>query len=396
MGIPISGGFVRWTRVPICHKRTRALTAIYISFMTMSMLHLPLELLQAIAFHLPTQDLPSFALTCASFNRSLDCWSLWACRVRNDYYVEGVFYARMIMNHYSYAHQQNITWRQMYIALHAAWNTTCKENNWRVEFRQSSRHREHAIPEYWVRICRRMRVPPGKYAVRWNFDTTEEYLGQVIFRIAMDDDRDFENTHLHADLSTDADNSDETAAIHSHSDAEKDNVHLTEDIAVQTEHMKSTEHAQPLLEATNTTRRTTRPDLIDSILLCETAIPRALVARVFKHTTLDHHGSEVKMGIINIPKLGVEGHEWRDITISFEMQSGWNPNMKMNAVTLSPIRQDKPIDSSPTPEIEYSSPLFVRRPAERCRKAFDSLGNAEEGGVLFDTIVDTLKMVIGN
>ncbi|KAK9352428.1 hypothetical protein V1523DRAFT_413904 [Lipomyces doorenjongii] len=365
-------------------------------FMTMSMLHLPLELLQAIAFHLPTQDLPSFALTCASFNRSLDSWSLWACRVRNDYYAEGVSYARMIMNHYSYSHQQNITWRQMYIALHAAWNTTCTENNWRVEFRQNPRHRdcEHSIPEYWVRICRRMRVPPGKYAVRWNFDTTEEYLGQIIFQIAMDDDSDFENTHLR--YSTDTNHSDETAAVHSDSDVEKDNVHLTEDIAVQTEHMKSTEHAQPTPEATTTTRTATRPDLIDSILLCESAIPRALVARVFKHTTVDHRGTEVKMGTINVPNLRVEGHEWRDITISFEMQGGWNPNMKMNAVTLSPIRQDKPIDSSTTPEIEYSSPPFVRRPAERCRKAFDSLGNAEDGGVLFDTIADTLKMVVGN
>ncbi|KAK9328478.1 hypothetical protein V1520DRAFT_345915 [Lipomyces starkeyi] len=364
----------------------------------MSILHLPLELLQDIAFHLPTQDLPSFALTCSSFNRSLDCWSLWASRVRNDYYAEGVSYARMIMTHYGYAHQRNITWRQMYIALHAAWNTTCTENTWRVEFRQNLRHRtrEHAIPEYWVRICRRMRVPPGKYAVGWNFDTTEEYLGQVIFQIAMDDDSDFENTHLHADFTTDTNHSDETAAIHAHSDVEKDNVHLTEDIAVQTEHMKSTEHAQPMPEATTTTRTTSRNGVIDSVLLCETAIPRALVARVFKHTTLDHHGTEVKMGVINIPKLEVEGHEWRDITISFEMQGGWNPNMKLNAVTLSPIRQDRPVDSSTTPEIEYSSPLFVRRPAERCRKAFDSLWNADDGGVLFDTIADTLKVVVGN
>ncbi|KAK9372006.1 uncharacterized protein V1513DRAFT_453717 [Lipomyces chichibuensis] len=362
----------------------------------MSILHLPLELLQAIASYIATQDLPSFALTCSSFNRSLDCWSLWASRVRKDYYAEGVSYARMVMTHYSYVHQRNITWRQMYIALHAAWNTTCTENTWRVEFRPNSRHRnrEHAIPEYWVRICRRMRVPPGKYAVGWNFDTTEEYLGQVIFQIAMDDDSDFENTHLHANFRTDTNHSDETA-IHAHSEMEKnDNVHLTEDIAVQAEHMKSTKHEQPMPEATTTPR----PDVTDSVLLCETAIPRALVARVFKHTTtLDHHGTEIKMGVINIPTLEVEGHEWREITISFEMQGGWNPNMKLNTVTLSPIRQDSPIDSSTTPEIEYSSPRFVqRRPEERCRKAFGSLRNADDGCVLFDSIVDTLKMVVGN
>ncbi|KAK9370538.1 hypothetical protein V1509DRAFT_607629 [Lipomyces kononenkoae] len=329
----------------------------------MSILDLPVELLQVIACYVPTQDLLSFALACSNFNKSLNCPSQWDSRIRHDYCNEGIFYARMILNHYNQAHQWNITLRQICIALHAAWSTSCREGTWQVGFKQSPRRcREHSIPDYWVQISRRMRVPPGKYAVRWNLETTEECLGQIRFRVTTDDDSEEQSFK-------------EETAIHAHQEDKKDDVQLIE-------HATATSN-----DAARRAAKTESP------VLCETVLPRALVTRIYEHTTIDHQGTEVKMGYINVPKTDVRRHEWRDITISLDMQGGWNANMKLNSITLCPIKQDTPIDASSTPKIEYSSPQLAIGLAERCQKAFDCFGCAD---VTYDTIVNSLKIMVGN
>ncbi|KAK9236001.1 hypothetical protein V1525DRAFT_408233 [Lipomyces kononenkoae] len=359
----------------------------------MQILDLPVELLQTIACYLPTQDLPSFALTCSNFNRSLDCGSLWDSRIHHDYCHEGMSYSRMILSHYNHAHQWNITLRQICIALHAAWSTTCREGTWQVGFKQSPRRcREHSIPEYWVQISRRMRVPPGRYDVRCNFETTEECLGQIVFQIAMDDDGETENTDSHADRNTDENQSDAAAAVHTDQEDNKDEVQLIDNVDVHTEPARPNGHGRTTSDHT-AHRVTTR----GSAVLCDTALPRAIVTRAYKQTTLNHQGTEVKIGDINIPKTAIKRREWRDITISLEMQGGWNANMKPNYITLCPIQQDTPIDSSSTPKLEHSSPRFGSALAERCRRAFNCFGGVADGcDATFDTIVNSLKMVVGN
>ncbi|KAK9319440.1 hypothetical protein V1517DRAFT_332589 [Lipomyces orientalis] len=344
----------------------------------MSVLDLPVELLQAIARHLPTQDLPSFALTCATFNRSLDCESLWASRFRNDYHAEGVFHARTVMDHYSHAHRRNITWRQMCVALHAAWNTACTDNTWKVEFKLHSRNpdRPRGIPAYWVRVFTTMRVPPGTYAVRWNFDSSQEYLGRVNFQVALDDDGDIETPDRHQDLTLS-----DTTAIDADSDGGKDKIRLDDD-----------DHTHQTPQDTLTSSTTNGRVGPDTQVLHETALSPALIAEVCKRTTADRHGTEVKMGVIDVPNMKVEGHEWRDITISIEMQRGLTPNMKLNAITLHPTRQDAAIDSAFVPTIEESAHPFVRSTEERCRRAFDSFGNS---GVSFPAVANMLKATTG-
>ncbi|KAJ8103483.1 hypothetical protein POJ06DRAFT_242012 [Lipomyces tetrasporus] len=343
----------------------------------MSVLDLPSELVQDIARHLPTQDLPSFALTCANFNRSLDCEPLWALRVRDDYHAEGVFHARTVIEHYSHAHWRNITWRQMYVALHAAWNTACTDNTWKIEFKLHSRNpgQPRGIPVYWVRVFTTMRVPPGTYAVRWNFGSSEEYLGRVNFQVALDDDGDIKTPNHHQGINPNANHADDTTAIRTDSDGGKDKI-------------RHDDHTQQTREST-----ANGPIGHDTQVLHETALSPALIAEVCKRTTADRHGTEVKMGVIDIPNMKVEGHEWRDITISIEMQRGLTPNMKLNAITLYPIRQEAPIDSAFVPTIEESAHPFVRSTEERCRRAFDSFGNS---GVSFPAVANMLKTITGS